>query len=767
MKTFLKLVKIMNSIKTIFLFFLISHIFWILPSFCITNYDHVLYYKQFDKYKLLIAFPENNPDSSKGVLFYDDNWYLERYSNSQDIRDFFGAIGFKDKDSRLKFRQKFQPDAAYDRFTSWNWQALFDWLSDMEIQEIGEISILMKEFSPVEYDSLDKVFKRRDYFPVFKNLENYLPKLDVEVNNLKTTHIEFGEVEIGTQKKLDVILTVKNINKSILFISPICEKYLDNSITVNKLNKTILLFNEIPDTLEVVFSPSGSLTESKFWYNDTLNLIIPLIGDFLPEQVNLFISGVRKKRINKIVYFVTQNSKNIVIIIASIIIIGIIFLLYRRFIYKKQPAIKDFQIPEIDFNNSKYREISSSKPIKKDSPSHPQKNTNFRFLQIKAIIFTKQLKQLWVEFKNKNKLSSEDVSLINNIQRLYYNENADIPEFIKTIQIYFGQDKDQNKKLFKAQFTENHKIKEKDLVIEKLQWYKEFFQLLKKVSGNKGLDDSSVKKVLIEKARFSHPNEVYSAIEKYCYVPLLENYDKFDSNKSIAENINTFQKNREYLLKQRRQTEELLKINEEYIHFIDGIKQGHINIKIETDHLQNVQIDYEQFLTIQKLCTNVIDDLYSFLKTIVDQLNSIDRNKISESWLRIIDNIFTGVSGLTGIKGCLERLHSFRNPLVLVNFLEINDKAKLNSLNSNKIKIQFRDRLILQPFCLPYLLDLRRLFLYLEKKEGRDHNDNNLFVIVKLLTVPFCERICNIIPNCGSIWVGICVFLIISIRSLL
>ena len=734
MKTFLKLVKIMNSIKTIFLFSLISHIFLILPSFCIANYDHVLYYKQFDKYKLLIAFPKNNPDNSKGVLFYDNNWYLERYSNSQDIRDFFGAIGFRDKDSRLKLRQKFQPDAAYDRFTSWNWQALFDWLSDMKIEEIDGNSILIKECSPVEYDSLENIYKNRDYFPVFTNLKDYLPTLEVEVNNSNTIFVEFGEVEIGTQKKLDVILTVKNVGNSILFMRPIYENYLDESIIANKLNKPILLFNETPDTLEVIFSPSNSLTESIFWSNDTLSLILSLIGDYLPEPVNLFVTGVRKKKISKIEYFVVQNSKSIFIIIVSIMMIGIIVWLYRRFYYEKWIARKGFELPEINFKENMHHEITSSKPTPKNSLSHPQKKTKFRFYQIKIKVLIKQTKQYWVEFNKKNKLSMVDVGLINTIKKLYYDENADIQEFIKVIKIYFGQDKDQNKKLFKAQLTENQEIKEKDQVIEWLQWYKKFFYYLKNISGNKNLDDSVAKKILIEKVCFCDPEEVYSIIEKYCYSPIIVNYEKFnDINKPINENIDIFQKNKEKLVEQKEKIEQLLNIHEEYKYFIDGVKQGYIPIKTQSKDLEKTQIDYDRFLTIQKLSLDLIDIFSMFLKNVVEQFKSVDRRQISECWVKIVDNILIGRSGIAGIKGCLERLHSFRNPLIIMKFFEINSQKNLETLNEEIIKSEFRDKLILAPFCMPYLQDLKRLLQYLENQELRSSADDNLFSIVTLL----------------------------------
>ena len=94
----------MRKAKILYLFCLIYLASWIVPSFCKANYDHVLYFKQTGKYRLLIAFPKNDPDSSRGVLFSDNDWYLPRYTNSQEIKHFFGALGFKDKDSRLKLR---------------------------------------------------------------------------------------------------------------------------------------------------------------------------------------------------------------------------------------------------------------------------------------------------------------------------------------------------------------------------------------------------------------------------------------------------------------------------------------------------------------------------------------------------------------------------------------------------------------------------------------------------------------------------------------
>lgn len=734
MKTFLQLVKVMNRIKIIYLFSLVSHIFWMLPSFCIANYDHVLYYKQLDNYKLLIAFPKNNPDSSKGVLFYDNNWYLPRYSNSQEIRDFFSAFGFKDKDSRLKLRQKFQPNAIYDRFTSWNWQALFDWLSDMKIEKFNGSTILIKEYSPVEYIDLENAYKSNDYFPVFTNLGDYLPKLEIEVNNLKTNYIDFGEVQIGAQKKLDVIITAKNINNAILFISPILKDYLDKSIKLDRLNEPIFLFNEIPDTLQFVFSPSDSQYESIFWNNDTLTYFLPLSGEFLPDQVNLFIAGIRKKRMTKIEYFVVKNSKQIVIITIFISIIGILFWLHRKLSFQNQTVIKILKFLGITSYRNKHQEKTSPKPIKKDFISHPHKKKRIRFSLIKSKVLIKQFKQYWLAFNSKNKLSDLDVDLINNIKKLYYDENADIQEFIKVIKIYFGQDKDQNKKLFMEQLIENQKIKEKDQIIKKLQLYKEFFYYLKEKSGNKNLDDSVVKKILIEKACFCNPKEVYRIIEKYCYSPIIVNYEKFnDINKPINENIDIFQKNREKLLNQRKQIEELLMIHEEHKYFIEGVKQGYIHIKTQSDDLENTQIDYERFLAIQKLCLDLVDIFYLFLKTVVEQFNNVNFRQISECWVKIIDNILVGRSGVAGIKSCLERLHSFRNPLIIMKFFEINSKENLETLNEEIIKSKFRDKVILAPFCMPYLQDLRRLFLYLENKELRSRADDNLFTIVMLL----------------------------------
>jgi len=724
----------MRRPKIICSFSLIFSIYWIFPLFCKANYNHVLYYKQIGNYKLLIAFPKNDPDSSKGVLFSDNDWHLLRYSESKEIREFFSALGLKDRESRLKLRQKFQPDAVYDRFTSWNWRALFDWLSDMKIEEINGTTILIKEFSPVDHDSLDMAYRNKDYFPVFGNLEDYLPKLEVQVNNSKSNFLEFGEVEIGSQKRMNVLLTAKNINNAILFINPILENYLDESIRINKVNKPLLLFNEIPDTLEVTFFPSDSLCESIFWSNDTLTFFLPFIGDYLPEQVNLFITGIRKKKLTRVEYFIAKNANRIVLCSFFIIVIGILFWLYQKFYYRKQSAIKIFKFLRINSHRNVQQEKASPKPGKKDSISHPLKNKELRFHPIKIKSLIHQFKQYRSAIDNKNELTSEDVDLINNIKKLYYDANADILEFIRIIQNYFGQDKDQNKKLFEAQFIENQKNKEQIQIIKKLQWYKEFFQFLKELSGNKDLDDSTAKKILIEKVRFSHPNVVYRTIEKYCYSPIMVNFEKFnDINKPIKENIDIFQKNREKLLFQKRQIEDLLIIHKEYKQFIEGIKQGYIIIKSQIDNLEDTQIDYEQFSTIQKLCAKIIHNFSSFLKNVIDQFNKIDHRNISECWLKIIDNILVGRSGVAGINGCLERLHSFLNPLIIIKFFELHSKVKLEILNEESIKSKFRDKFILASFCMPYLQDLRRLYLYLENKELRSHADEKLFTLVTIV----------------------------------
>lgn len=731
----------MRRVKANCSHFLIFLIVWILPSICSADFDHVLYYKQIGKYKLLIAFPQNAADSSRAVLFSDNDWHLPRYIDSQEIKDFFSALGFKDQSARLKLRRKFQPDAVNDKFTSWSWQLLFDWLVDMKIEEIDGITLLLKELSFVKYDSLDQAFKNRDYFPKVYNLKKYLPKIEIEVNNLKTNLIEFGEVDIGTQKKLKVLLTARNISNSILFISPIYDSYLDKSITINKSNKPILLYNEVPETLEVVFSPSDSLIESKFWQNDTLNFFIPLIGDYLPAPAKIFITGVRKTKISKIEFFLNQYYKSIVILIVSIMILGIIFWLYQRHNYHKQQSIKNFIIPRIDFNKNKHVEITSAKSIKKYSLSYHLKHINLGPLQIKIKAFVKQIKQFWIELYKKNQLSSADVNLINMINRLYYQENAEISEFIKIIQNHFEQDKDHSKKLFKALLIENQKIKEKDEIIDNLQWYKESFHQLKNLSGHKNLDDIAVKKVLIDKICYSHSIEVYNLIEKYCYSPILTNYEKFnDTNKPINENIDIFQRNREKLLNQKKQIQELLSINKEHKYFIEGIKQGYINIKTQTDDLENFQLDYEQFLIIQGLCSNLIDAFASFLRTVVAQFNNVDRSNTSECWLKIINNILAGRSGIAGIKGCLERLDSFRDPLILMRFFEINNKESIKKLNEESIKSKFIEKLILTPFCMPYLQDLRRLYLYLENKELRSNTDENLFSIVTSLNDKLYEQ---------------------------
>lgn len=714
-----------------FLFFLII---WILPSIGTANYDHVLYFKQVGKFKLLIAFPTDAPDSSKAVLFSDNDWHLPRYSDSQAIKEFFGALGFKDQSARVKFRRKFQPDAVYDLFTSWNWQAIFNWLSDMRIEDIDKNTILIKELVHVEHDSLAQAYKNRDYFPVLYYLDRYLPKLEIHINNLKTNVIDFGEVEIGTQKKIIVVLTAKNINNSILFINPIYESYLDKSITINKSKKPILLYDEVPDTLEVVFSPSDSITESKFWLNDTLNFFIPLIGDYLPEQVKLLVTGVRIKRTGYMELLLSQYSRSFIAIIVSIIMVGTMFLFYRSVKHKKQKSMRNVKIPQIDFNQNKQMEIVTNKPIKRISTSAPIKQAHFKLLLIKIKNILNQTKPFVIDFYKKNRLSRTDVDLITTIKKLYHNDDADIPEFIKIIQNYFEQNKDENKKLFKALFIDNQKIKERDQIIENLQWYKESFCHIKNLSGIKNTDDFAAKKILIDKICYYDPEEEYNIIEKYCYSPILTHYEKFqDENKPIHENLEIFKKNREKLLNQKKQIEELLLINEEQKYLIEGMKQGYINIKMKTNELENIQIDYEQFIIIQGICSRLIDGFSSFLKNVISQFEKVDRSNTSDCWLKIIDKILSGRSGIAGIKACMERLESLRNPLIILKFFELTTSEKLKKVTKEFIKSKFRDQLILTPFCMPYLQDLRRLYLYLENKELRSNSDEKLFTIVTSL----------------------------------
>jgi len=730
----------MGKARIFYLLCLIVSIFGMLPSSGKANYDHVLYFQQQGKYRLLIAFPKDNPDSSKAVLFSDNNWHLPRYSNSQQIRDFFAALGFKDKDARLLFRKKFQPDAAYDRFTSLNWQAFFNWLADMKIETINNVIILMKECSPVGYDELDKIYQNNVFFPVFTNLDEYLPKLDIEVNNLKTNIVEFGQVPVGKSKKLDVILTAQNMNNAILLISPIFKEYLDESITVNKVDTPLFLFNEISDTLRFVFSPADSQDNPIFWHEDTFAVMLPLKGDYLPRQENLFLKGIRKRKTMAIKYLIAKNLNYIVGAVFFVIVAAIIFWLFRQISKNKAINTKTYELSKTNLFKNDQSETTFFNPPQINNQSNLSNGQKFA-IPDKLKNIPKQFSLYHLANLRKLKLSNGDINLIENIKKLYYDENADIREFIKVIQNYFQQDKDYNKKLFKeAETTVTKQQKQQDPTIEKLQWYKNFFTLLKKVSGNDKVDDSVAKKILIEKAAFSHPDEVYDAIDKYCYQPILSDYEKFDYfNKSIKDNINIFQKNREKLIKQKRHFEDLAIINNEQKYFIEGIKQGYILIKPQTNELENAQLDYEQFLATKQLCINTINKFTSFLKIVINQFNKIDHHNISECWLKIISTILVGKSGLAGISGCLERLRSFQNPLIVIKFFEINSNEKLKILTEENIKTKFRDRIILAPFCMPYLQDLRRLYLYLENKELRSQADEKLFAVVTYLNSQLFE----------------------------
>ena len=120
-----------------FLCFFILLATWLLPSVCISKYDHVLLFKKIENYTLITAFPVQNPDNSKSVLFSNNDWHQQRYCTSDDIRYFFKTLGFSNSKARIIFRKNFQSKAIYDKFTSVNWKSLFKWLSNMELKEIG------------------------------------------------------------------------------------------------------------------------------------------------------------------------------------------------------------------------------------------------------------------------------------------------------------------------------------------------------------------------------------------------------------------------------------------------------------------------------------------------------------------------------------------------------------------------------------------------------------------------------------------------------
>ena len=708
--------------RKIFCFFLLVIVLF--PAVIQATYNHVLFYNKTDKYILLNAFPIDNADNIKGVLFSNNDWHFRRYGDSKEIFEFFQALGFENKIARMKLKSIFQkspPDN--DRFIARNWSNFFNWLSDMRIEEISGTTILIKESREFSNEQLDSMYKELNYFPSIDKYKSDLPDLLINVSGSNNNILDLGKVEIGQEKKVQVILSAVNLNSSLLTIEPINLTELDHTLNFNKIDESIFLSEYKSDTLTFVFSPRQKNLSSKIWHGDTLTYKIVFKGDYLSQPCYLNIKGIR---------VASQAFSfpwiNVVIFIFVLALVSYFLISKNNFILLWLASLKQKKFKKV----TKQSEQPQT-PKTVYSPEEPDK-------QKKEIKKNESLQV--IENKTKNFDFDKHAKFLHSVKKLYA-EYADSDQYKELVQQLFGPAIQEEESYHKKVIANlNEAQREKDFQIESLQWYKETFDDLKKNFKVADLDDFEARAFLTQKANLLEHKKVYDLINKFCYDPVLKKPDPFiNTDEALDKNINVLQKNRDKLIELKAQLKKLDSIKQEIKEFITDVHAGYINNiresvwdKRETSDEKDNVVDFEDYLRIKNLFDDVTENFSTFLNEIHEQLQYFQDVNISHYWITIVNRILFGYCGLSGINGCLERYESLSNPNVLFKFLDMDNEKDFRKLSKEKIESRFRDNFILKSFCWTALQTLLRLSTYLKRKEFRSGDDIDLFRKVKFLS---------------------------------
>ncbi len=702
-----------------------------LPGLLYANYTHVLFYHASDKYILLNAFPVDSPEKCKGILFSDNDWHLRRYRDGEELFQFLEALGFPDEEARIKFKAVFQKrEPRNGELRALNWSNLFNWLSDMRIEEVYGNTILLKELNDVDDNYLESLYADDNFFPTLENLEEYIPRLIMEVNSIPTNMLDFGLVGMNQEKKIEVILRAEQINNALLTINPVHQENLDKSITLDKSDRSIFISEYKSDTLTFVFSP-GDENTTTYWNKDTLHYGISLNGDYLPRPENLTLSGVRDRSLSANIPW------KMIAFIGGIILGLLLLLLIRKIVHKLFKAI---------FSNGILRKKENNFDSQLQLPIEDMETAEIT--PKKSVSFSDE-----TEIKTPH-LSNEE-KLFKVLQRFYY-EHAEYALYKEAFNKIFGSVHSNKSEILKIIEKINADRGETSQQGENFIWYKEAFEEIKQSNGIEKMDDMDAKIYLSKTHDKVDYKKIYQIIQEYCYKPVLNDpYLFLNKSQSIVKNMEVFQKNKERLIDIQVQLREFETCQQEINEFIDDVSAGNlVNIKetiglngnlhnnSDGDDEENV-IDFENFLKIKNLFDSVTESFYKFLSELRAHLLDLDGLAISGHWEEIVKNIIQGRSGLAGINGCLARYESFDNPDVLFRFLEINNVADCKKLSKKKIKNKFRDKYLLQSFCWTVLQNVFRLFIYLDRKEFQHGDDIELYTRAKFLTEELRKHLVN------------------------
>lgn len=702
-----------------------------LPGILYANYTHILFYHASDKFILLNAFPVDSPEQCKGILFSDNDWHLRRYRDSEELFQFLDALGFTDEEARIKFKTMFQKrPPKNDELRAINWSNLFNWLSDMRIEEVYGNTILLKELNDVEENYLQKLYDDENFFPTIENLEEYIPRLIMEVNGIPTNMLDFGLVGMNQRKEIEVILRAEQINNALLTINPIHEEDLDHSISLDKSDRSIFISEYKSDTLIFTFKP-GDENTTTYWDNDTLHFVASFNGDYLPQPENLTINGVRDRSLSANIPW-----KLTVIIGGAIIGILLLFLIIKLLLklFRAVFSLKIFKKKDDDFDAQLKLPIEDMETAE----ITPKKSVSF---SDETEISTPHL--------------SNEEKLFKVLQRFYY-EYSEYALYKEAFNKIFGSVHSNKPEILKIIEKINADRGETAKPEENYIWYKEAFDEIKQSHDIEKMEDMDAKIYLSKSQDEVDYKKIYHIIQEYCYKPVISDpYLFVNKNQSVTKNLDVFQKNKERLIDIQNQLREFETYQQEINEFISDVSSGNIvNIKetigqdgnsnnsIDTEDEDNV-IDFENFLKIKNLFDSVTESFYNFLIELRKHLTDLEGLTISAHWREIVKNIIQGRSGLAGINGCLARYESFNNPDVLFRFLEINNVADCKKFSKKKIKNKFRDKYLLQSFCWTVLQNMFRLFIYLDRKEFQQGDDTELHSRAKFITEELRKHLVN------------------------
>ncbi|MBD3289066.1 hypothetical protein GF337_09700 [candidate division KSB1 bacterium] len=705
-----------------------------LPFCLYANYTHILFYHASEKYILLNAFPIDYPEKCQGILFSNDDWHYYRYRNSEELHQFLDALGFADEEARIKFKAVFQKNPPRnDDFRAVNWSNLFNWLSDMRIEEVHGNTILLKELSDVDYDYLQNLYETGNYFPTIENLEQFLPRLIMEVEGIPTNVLDFGLVGMHQKKSIKVVLRAEYINNALLTINPIRQENLDNSISLDKSDRSIFISEYKSDTLTFSFSP-GDENTTTFWNKDTLTFVTTLNGDYLPKPENLIINGIRDRSLS-------ANIPWKLIGLIGSAVLGVLLLILLRKVFAK--------IFRAIFINGIFRIFKRKKVELEKEPQPPIEDMET------AEITPQKPVSYSEETEIKTPHVSKEEKLFKILQR-FYHEYAEYSLYKEAFNKIFGPVHSNRTEILKLVEQINADRGENVKEDENLLWYKEAFEELKQSNGIAKMEDMDAKIYLSKKQNTVDYKKMYDIIQEYCYKPVLSEPHLFlNKNEAITKNLDVFQKNKERLIDIQLQLREFATYQQEINEFINDVSSGNlVNIKesigldgnskngSDADDEDNV-IDFENFLKIKNLFDGVTEAFYKFLKELRTHLSDLDGLSISAHWKEIVKNIIQGRSGLAGINGCLARYESFNNPDILFRFLDIHNVADCKKFSKKRIKNKFRDKYLLQSFCWTVLQNTFRLFIYLDRKEFQQNDDTELYKRIKFLTEELRKHLVN------------------------